>query len=119
VGLVADMPSGPGVIPERLIGEIAATIPPGIASFLLTCQQSAAAIVDQQRRLRVNTIQMCDHVTDGTYQHLRDALPGVSLVQVIHVTGEASIAEATEVAPFVDGILLDSGNRSSAVKELG
>ncbi|MBE3071766.1 MAG: phosphoribosylanthranilate isomerase [Acidobacteria bacterium] len=119
LGLVSDMPSGPGVIPEPLIGEIAATIPPGIASFLLTSRQSAVAIIDQQRRMWVNTIQMCDHLTDGTYQHLRDALPGVSLVQVIHVTGEASIAEAAAVAPLVDGILLDSGSQTLAVKELG
>src|SRR5688572_21178526 len=119
LGLVSEMPSGPGVIPERLIGEIAATVPPGVASFLLTSRQSAAAIIDQQRRLRVNTIQICDHLTDGTYAQLREALPGVSVVQVIHVTGEESIAAAAEVAPFVDGILLDSGNRTSAVKELG
>jgi len=119
VGLVSDMPSGPGVIPERSIAEIAATVPPGVASFLLTSRQSAAAIIDQQRRLRVNTIQICDHLTEGTYQQLRAALPGVSLVQVIHVVGEESIVEASEIAPFVDGILLDSGNRTAVVKELG
>ena len=119
VGLVSEMPSGPGVIPEHLIGDIAATVPPGVASFLLTCRQSAAAIVDQQRRVRVNTVQICDHLTDGTYPQLRDALPGVSLVQVIHVTGEESIAEAAEVAPSVDGLLLDSGMRTLAVKKLG
>jgi phosphoribosylanthranilate isomerase len=119
LGLVSEMPSGPGVISERLIGEIASTVPPGVASFLLTCRQSAAAIIDQQRRVRVNTVQICDDLTGGTYEQLREALPGVSLVQVIHVNGEESIAEATGVAPFVDGILLDSGNRTSAVKELG
>lgn len=119
LGLVSEMPSGPGVIPERLIGEIAATIPPGVVSFLLTSRQSAAAIIDQQRRSRVNAIQICDHLTDGAYQQLRESLPGVSLVQVIHVTGEESIAEAAEVASFVDGILLDSGNQTLAVKELG
>jgi phosphoribosylanthranilate isomerase len=113
------MPSGPGVIAERLIAEIAATVPPGVASVLLTCRQSAAAIIDQQRRLRVNTVQICDHLTDGTYSQLREALPGVSLVQVIHITGEESIAEAAELAPFVDGLLLDSGNRTLTVKELG
>ena len=119
LGLVSEMPSGPGVISERLIGEIVRTVPPGVASFLLTSRQSAAAIIDQQRRVRVNTVQICDHLTDGTYGTIRDALPGISLVQVIHVTGEESIAEATAVAPFVDGILLDSGSRTWVVKELG
>jgi phosphoribosylanthranilate isomerase len=119
LGLVSEMPSGPGVISERLIGEIAGTVPPGVASFLLTSRQSAAAIIDQQRRVRVNTVQICDRLTDGTYGQLREAQPGVSLVQVVHVTGEELIAEATEAAPLVDGILLDSGNRTAVVKEFG
>jgi phosphoribosylanthranilate isomerase len=113
------MPSGPGPIPEDLIAEIAATIPPGVSSFLLTCLQDAASIIDQQRRLRVNTIQICDRLTQGSYQDLRDALPGISLVQVVHVTGPEAVDEAIEVAPHVDAILLDSGNQSLAIKELG
>ena len=119
VGLVSAMPSGPGPIPEELIAKIAATIPPGVSSFLLTCFQDAASIVDQQRRLGVNTIQICDRLTHGNYQELREALPGISLVQVIHVTGPESVDEAIAVAPEVDAILLDSGNQSLTIKELG
>jgi phosphoribosylanthranilate isomerase len=119
VGLVSAMPSGPGPIPEDLIAEIAATIPPGVSSFLLTCLQDAKSIIDQQRRLRVNTIQICDRLTEGSYQDLHDALPGVSLVQVVHVTGPEAVEEAIAVAPHVDAILLDSGNQSLAIKELG
>ena len=119
VGLVSAMPSGPGPIPEELIAKIAATIPPGISSFLLTCLQDAASIIDQQRRLRVNTIQICDRLTEGSYQDLRESLPGVSLVQVVHVMGPEAVDEAIAVAPHVDAILLDSGNQSLAVKELG
>jgi phosphoribosylanthranilate isomerase len=119
VGLVSAMPSGPGPIPEELIAEIAATIPPGVSSFLLTCLQDAASIIEQQRRLRVNTIQICDRLTQGTYRDLRDALPGVSLVQVVHVTGPEAVDEAIAIAPHVDAILLDSGNQSLAIKELG
>lgn len=119
VGLVSAMPSGPGPIPEELIAEIAATIPPGVSSFLLTCLQDATSIIDQQRRLGVNTIQICDRLTKGTYRELREALPGVSLVQVVHVTGPEAVDEAIEVARHVDAVLLDSGNQSLAVKELG
>jgi phosphoribosylanthranilate isomerase len=119
IGLVSAMPSGPGPIPEDLIAEIAATVPPGVSSFLLTCLQDAAAIIDQQRRLRVNTIQICDRLTTGTYHEIRGALPGVSLVQVIHVTGPEAVDEAIAVAPYVDAVLLDSGNQSLAIKELG
>jgi phosphoribosylanthranilate isomerase len=119
VGLVSAMPSGPGPIPEELIAEIAVTIPPGVSSFLLTCLQDAKSIIDQQRRLRVNTIQICDRLTEGSYRDLHDALPGVSLVQVVHVTGPEAVDEAIAVAPQVDAILLDSGNQSLAIKELG
>lgn len=119
IGLVSAMPSGPGPIPEDLIAEIAATVPPGVSAFLLTCQQDAAAIIDQQRRLRVNTIQICDRLPEGSHEELREALPGVSLVQVVHVTGPESVDEAIAVASHVDAVLLDSGNQSLAIKELG
>ena len=119
IGLVSAMPSGPGPIPEELIAEIAATVPPGISSFLLTCLQDSDAIIDQQRRLNVNTIQICDRLTSGSYRDLREALPGISLVQVVHVTGPEAVEEAVAVAPHVDAVLLDSGNQSLAVKELG
>ncbi len=119
LGLVSSMPSGPGVISEALIAEIAATVPPPIATFLLTCSQDAGNIIAQQRRCRTNTVQICDRLTSGSYADLRGAMPGVSLVQVIHVTGEESLEEARSVAPHVDALLLDSGNQSLAVKELG
>jgi phosphoribosylanthranilate isomerase len=119
LGLVSEMPSGPGPIAEDLIAEIAATIPPAIGSFLLTCKQDAAAIIDQQKRLRVNTIQICDRLVNGAHEELRAALPGVSLVQVIHVTGPEAVDEALIVAPHVDAVLLDSGNQTLTVKELG
>jgi phosphoribosylanthranilate isomerase len=119
LGLVSAMPSGPGVIPEKTIAEIAAITPPGIATFLLTSEREADAIIAQQRRCRVNTIQLCDSVAPDCHAKLRTALPGISLVQVIHVTGEESVAEAMTVASSVDAILLDSGNQNLAVKELG
>jgi phosphoribosylanthranilate isomerase len=119
VGLVSAMPSGPGVIGEDLIAEIAARVPPAVATFLLTCRQDADAIVEQQRRCRVNTLQLCDRVRTGVHAGLRARLPGVSIVQVVHVVGEESFDEAMSVAPHVDALLLDSGNQSLAVKELG
>ena len=119
IGLVSAMPSGPGPIPEHLIAEIAAIVPPGVSSFLLTSLQDATSIIDQQRRLRVNTLQIVDRLTSGSYHEIHDALPGVKLVQVIHVTGPESVDEAIAVAPHVDAILLDSGNQSLAIKELG
>jgi phosphoribosylanthranilate isomerase len=119
LGLVSEMPSGPGVIPEELIAEIAARVPPPVATFLLTCRQDAASIIAQQRRCRVNTLQLCDRVPAEAYAELRAELPGVSLVQVVHVRGEESLEEALTAARHVDALLLDSGDQSLAVKELG
>lgn len=113
------MPSGPGVIAEETIAKIAATVPPGVATFLLTSKPDAASIIAQQRRCRTNTLQLCDAVESDCYARLREALPGIALVQVIHVTGPESVAEAVSVAASVDAILLDSGNQKLAVKELG
>ena len=120
IGLVSEMPSGPGIIAEELIAEVARRVPPTVATFLLTCKQDAASIIAQQRKCRVNTIQLCDHVAaPHIYDELRDAMPGVSLIQVIHVQGRESVAEAVSFAGKVDALLLDSGNQNLPVKELG
>jgi phosphoribosylanthranilate isomerase len=119
IGLVSAMPSGPGPIDEALIADIAATVPPPIATFLLTCATTAQAIVDQVRRCRTSAVQLVDAIAPPVYAELRLALPGVKLVQVIHVQGEASLEEARAAAHHADALLLDSGNPSLAVKELG
>jgi phosphoribosylanthranilate isomerase len=119
LGFVSRMPSGPGPIEEELIAEIVPRIPAGISTFLLTSETEAEPIIAQQRRTRVNTIQLVDTVAPGTHEKLREILPGVALVQVIHVIGRDSVDEAMAIAPLVDALLLDSGNPSLAVKELG
>lgn len=119
VGLVSSMPSGPGPIDESLIGAIAARVPPGVATFLLTSLQDPDAIIAQHRRCGTNTIQLVDALEPGAHEKIRRALPGIKIVQVIHVVNDGSVEEASSVAPFVDAILLDSGNPSLAVKELG
>jgi phosphoribosylanthranilate isomerase len=119
LGLVSAMPSGPGVIDEELIAEIIRMVPPPIGTFLLTALQHADAIIDQQKRCRPNTMQLVDTVAEAELIRLRRALPGIALVQVIHVTGPESIEEACAIAPHVDAILLDSGNQKLDVKELG
>ena len=109
LGLVSHMPSGPGVIDDALIGEIVAAVPPSIATFLLTSHVDPQAIIDQQRRCQTNTLQLVDALPHGSHAKLRKALPGIGLVQVVHVRDETSIGEACDVAPAVDAILLDSG----------
>jgi phosphoribosylanthranilate isomerase len=119
VGLVSAMPSGPGPISEDLIAEIAKALPPAVSSFLLTSKQDPVEIVAQHKRCRTNVIQFVDRLEIDDYKVLRKALPGIGLVQVVHVVGEEVIDEAIVVAPYVNGILLDSGNPNLRVKELG
>ncbi len=119
LGLVSEMPSGPGVISEDAIARIVSIVPPGIGTFLLTSRQSVIEIISQHKRCRTNTLQICDRLTAGTHQDLKEALPGISIVQVIHVTGEESVDEALLTAESVDGILLDSGNQNLPMKKLG
>ena len=119
LGLVGSMPSGPGPIADELIREIASSVPPPIATFLLTCETSADQIISHHQRTNTNTIQLVDAVHRRTYGILRSALPSVKIVQVIHVAGEHSVQEAIEVSRDVDALLLDSGNPNLPVKELG
>lgn len=119
IGLVAEMPSGPGVISDELIEEIATQTPPGISTFLLTSRQTVSGIIEHQKSCKTNTIQIVDHLIEGTHKELKKALPGISIVQVIHVTDESSIEEAITVSENVDAILLDSGNQKLDVKVLG
>lgn len=119
LGLVANMPSGPGVIPENLIAQIARYIPPPVTSVLLTSHRSCDDVVTQHNNCRTNAIQICDEIQIGNYNDLREALPGISLIQVIHVSGSESIVQAKNVAPFLDAILLDSGSKSANKIELG
>lgn len=119
LGLVTEMPSGPGVISDNLARDIASQVPPAVASFLLTSRQDVVGLIEHQRFICSNTLQIVDRLIHGTYQELRDALPGISLVQVIHISGEESFEEALKIAPQVDALLLDSGNQKLPVKLLG
>jgi len=119
LGLVSEMPSGPGVIDDDSIAEIASMIPPPIATFLLTSKQNADEILAQHFKTRTNTLQLVDHLLQSELIKLKEKLPEIKLVQVIHVLDEQSIEEAVSVQNYVDALLLDSGNPKLKVKELG
>lgn len=119
IGLVARMPSGPGPIPDELIRQIAATVPPPVATFMLTSETSVKAIIKHHERTLTNTIQIVDNLAEGTYPELKDALPSVKIVQVIHVIDEKSVDHAISISADVDALLLDSGNPNLVIKQLG
>ena len=119
LGLVGNMPSGPGILEDALIHQIAKSVPPPIATFLLTSETEATAIVKHYQKVHTTTIQIVDALTDRQYAAIRNEIPHVKLVQVIHVIDENSVQEAIEISEFVDAILLDSGNPNLATKQLG
>ena len=119
VGLVGHMPSGPGPIPDDLIRKIATTVPPPVATFLLTSETSVNKIIEHHQRTNTNTIQIVDSLSDGNYAQLKESLKNVKIVQVIHVLNEMSVDEAIRISGMVDALLLDSGNPNLKIKELG
>jgi phosphoribosylanthranilate isomerase len=119
LGLVGRMPSGPGVITDEAIACIVRGVPPPVATFLLTSEQSADAIAAHHRRVNTTAVQIVDRLTRGSYADLRRELPGTKLVQVVHVTGPEALDAALAIAGDVDAILLDSGRPDIPVKELG
>jgi phosphoribosylanthranilate isomerase len=119
LGLVSAMPSGPGVIDDATIRAVARWAPRDVRTFLLTSRTDPLAIVEQVRAAAVNTVQIVDALSPGGHAVLRERLPGIRIVQVIHVRDDATVREALAVAPHVDELLLDSGDPRAAVKELG
>lgn len=119
LGLVGEMPSGPGIISDQLIQTISQSIPPEISSFLLTSKTSSKKIIAHHKKVKTSTIQIVDELKEATYEEIRAAIPHINLVQVIHVVDETSIKAAVKLSPYVDFILLDSGNPNLKVKKLG
>lgn len=119
LGLVGPMPSGPGIIDNQQIKEIASAVPPPISTFLLTSETNAADIINHYKKVNTSVIQMVDALTDNGYVQIKQSFPHVKLVQVIHVIDKSSIEQAQQAAQFVDAILLDSGNPGLSIKELG
>ncbi|HWA05148.1 MAG TPA: phosphoribosylanthranilate isomerase, partial [Ignavibacteria bacterium] len=111
--------SGPGVISDELIAEIAACVPKEVDTFLLTSETTAEEIIGHHRKVNTSTIQIVDRIDTAVYITLRKELPGIKLVQVIHVLDEDSVTEASHYAQYADALLLDSGNPGLAVKQLG
>ena len=119
LGLVGHMPSGPGIISDNLIAEIAGSIPKHIDTFLLTSETDIDQIIQHHSKVNTTTIQIVDELTNGTHVQLKGVLPSVKIVQVLHILDETSIEKAIRISKNVDAILLDSGNPNLNTKELG
>ncbi len=123
VGLVGEMPNGPGPIDDATIAAIAGYIHArygdAVWTTLLTSRTGGADIADHVAMTGVNTVQIVDAPQAGAYQEIRRAHRSLRIIQVIHVEDAASIGQAREAEPFVDALLLDSGKPSAPEKTLG
>lgn len=119
LGLVARMPSGPGPIPDAVIAEVAAAVPPPVATFLLTAETTADAISAHIRATRPTTVQVVSHIAPAEAARLAALEPHVRRVQVIHVEGTDALDLIDAYAPHVHAFLLDSGRPNAAIAELG
>ena len=119
LGLVGHMPSGPGVISDLTIAKITSSVPDYIKTCLLTSETTVDGIVAHHRKTSTNMIQIVDSIDCEVYEILRKELPKVSIVQVVHVTDRSAIDTALKITPYVDYLLLDSGNPNLEIRELG
>ncbi|NHZ84751.1 MAG: phosphoribosylanthranilate isomerase [Planctomycetia bacterium] len=119
IGLVSKMPSGPGVISESKIREIAEWAPENIKTVLLTSLQNAEELIEQHNYCETDILQLVDSQETETYRILKKELSNVELMQVIHVIDDNSITDAVKISKYIDFILLDSGNPNLQTKELG
>lgn len=119
LGLVAQMPSGPGPIPDQDIRRIIAKVPPPISSFLLTSRTEADDIAAHVQFTGAQTVQIVSHIDVRESERLAEHLPHVRRVQVIHVEDESALDLIRVYAPWVHAFLLDSGRPNSAQVQLG
>jgi phosphoribosylanthranilate isomerase len=119
LGLVARMPSGPGVISDAQIAEMTASVPPPIATFLLTSETTADAISAHIRATHPTTVQIVSHIAPSESAKLARIEPHIRRVQVIHIEGPGALRLIPAYSPNVHAFLLDSGRPNARVMELG
>ena len=119
LGLVGDMPSGPGIISDELARDIAAAVPPPVATFLLTSRTRGDEIAEHVGHCGCSAVQVVQHIDPAEHEVIRARQPRVRRVQVIHVEDAGALELIADYAPYVDAFLLDSGRPTAATPELG
>lgn len=119
LGLVAEMPSGPGPISDSEIADIASAVPPPVATFMLTAETTADAISRHIETTRPTTVQIVSHINQAEAAKLAVLQPHLRRVQVIHVEDQGALNLIPVYAPYVHAFLLDSGRPGAATPELG
>lgn len=119
LGLVAQMPSGPGSISDQEIATITAFVPPPISTFMLTAETTAESISAHIKRTTPSTVQIVSHIDERESAKLAALHPNTRRIQVIHIEGSQALDLIPTYAPYVHAFLLDSGRPGAAVPEFG
>lgn len=119
VGLVGDMPSGPGVIDDATARTLERSAPAAVTAFLLTSRTAGDEIAAHARFVGAPVVQVVSHVEPAAHALVRRVAPGLKLVQVVHVEDETAVELAHAYARTADALLLDSGRPGADTPELG
>ncbi len=117
IGAVGPMPSGPGPIDDEAARVVIDATPPGVTPVLLTQEFTIEGVVRHVRATRAPAVQLVRHVDPRLHGYMREALPSVKIVQVVHVQTEAALELARGYALTADALLLDSGRPDDPVEE--
>ena len=74
IGLVSEMPSGPGVIDFKTITEISNAVTGRIDTFLLTSKRTTTEIIAQLKSCKTSTVQICDSLIRGSHLDIKKEL---------------------------------------------
>jgi len=119
LGFVSLMPSGPGIIDDQTIRELALYTPKDVNTFLLTSRRTAKEVILQWCYCRTTTIQLCWPFSPESLHQVEQALPNVNIVTVLHVNGATSLKKAHQMLRASHSILLDTGNPNAKIPTLG
>lgn len=119
LGLVSDMPDGPGVISEREIVKIRKALPKKISLFLLSSKKSYSAISSQIDLIKPSHLQLVDYIDPKVIRTIKSNYPDIAIVQVIHISDDSAFDLLSKYEKLSDFFLLDSGSPFSEMKSLG
>ena len=115
IGLVGQMPTGPGVIEDHMIREIASQFNSQVNTVLLTSEQTSEFLITHIKKVRVRSVQIVRELPTSHLEQIKEHVPGILIFQVVHVENEEAITRAIDYARFADTLLLDSGKPSQAI----
>lgn len=83
-------------------------VPAPTERVLVTHLTTAAAVLDLADRIDVDCIQLHGLITLSTVRAVHARAAGRRVIRAVHVTGPEAIGTAVAVAPYCDGLVLDS-----------